>query len=326
MKRSYFHLLCCAGFTVFCLSVCQIFAQVPTHPKIVFNSNRDGNTEIYTMDTDGRQQARLTRHPDADFQPVWSPTGEQILFVSNRDGVRDLYLMDSNGENVKRVFKKIAIRQQPAWSPDGKQIVYLKNKDNDRAIYTATLDGKEERLASPGRNGWFPAWSPNGTEIMFPKTDFLGTPTPIEIVNLNTREQETLHPRPHLKMASPTWSPDGTSIAFSHIGTLNNHGPVTGTLYVVNRDGSSLRAIIPQKKPMPENSVWSPRGDELAYHQKVDENRQIFKINLTSRQNQQLTRRGANVYPDWFDPDFALPVSPKPQLLTTVWGQMKIQD
>ena len=23
------------------------------------------------MDTDGRQQVRLTQHPDADFQPVW---------------------------------------------------------------------------------------------------------------------------------------------------------------------------------------------------------------------------------------------------------------
>ena len=28
---------------------------------------------------------------------------------------------------------------------------------------------------------------------------------------------------------------------------------------------------------------------------------------------------------DWFDPK-VLPVSPEPQLLTTVWGKMKIQD
>ena len=104
MRHLYFHLLCCVGFILFGFSVCQVSGQAPTHPKIAFNSTRDGNTEIYMMDTDGKQQVRLTQHPDADFQPVWSPTGEQILFVSNRDGVRDLYLMDANGENVRRVF------------------------------------------------------------------------------------------------------------------------------------------------------------------------------------------------------------------------------
>lgn len=326
MRNPYFRLLCCVGFILFCFSVCQVSGQAPTRLKIVFNSTRDGNTEIYVMDTDGKEQVRLTQHPDADFQPVWSPTGEQILFVSNRDGVRDLYLMDANGENVRRVFKKIALRQQPAWAPDGKQIVYLRDQRDDAAIYIATLDGKEQRLASPGRSGWFPTWSPNGTEIMFPKTDFFGRPTPLEIVNLNTHEQETLHPRPDLKMAEPTWSPDGTAIAFSHIGVLDKHGPVTGALYIVNRDGSGLRAVIPLQKPPPTNAVWSPRGDELAYHQKVGENRQIFKINLASQQSQQLTRRGINVYPDWFDPAFALSVSPKPQMLTTVWAKVKISN
>ena len=35
--------------------------------------------------------------------------------------------------------------------------------------------------------------------------------------------------------------------------------------------------------------------------------------------------RGDNAGWDWFDPK-VLPVSPKPQLLTTIWGKMKIPD
>jgi len=42
-----------------------------------------------------------------------------------------------------------------------------------------------------------------------------------------------------------------------------------------------------------------------------------------SFQSKQLTSRGANVYPDWFDPAFALPVSPKPQLVTMTWAEVK---
>lgn len=323
MKCSYSYLLCCAGFTVFCLSVCQIFAQAPTRPKIVFNSNRDGNAEIYIMDTDGRQQVRLTRHPDADFQPVWSPTGEQILFVSNRDGVHDLYLMDPTGENVKKVFKTGSFRQQPAWSPDGKQIAYLGKKGNDWAIYLATLDGKAERLAWCGRTGGFPAWSPDGTEIVFAAADAIGqAASPFVIYSLHTGKEETFHPEPQLRMFYPSWAPDGT-IAFSHVERLGGRGPVRGTLYAVNRDSGNLNELVPEKEPIAEQATWAPSMDALAYHKQVGENRQIFKIDLASQQSQKLTSRGINVYPDWFDPDFALPVSPKPQLLTTAWAKIK---
>lgn len=326
MKRSYFRLLCWVNFALFCFNIGQVLAQTPTRPKIIFNSNRDGNAEIYMMDTDGKQQVRLTRHPDVDFQPVWSPTGEQILFVSNRDGVHDLYLMDPNRENVKKVFKTGSFRQQPAWSPDGKQIAYLGNKggeDGDWAIYIATLDGKEERLSWCGRTGGFPAWSPDGTEIIFAAADSIGqAPSPMVIYNLRTGKEETFHPQQHLRMLYPSWAPDDT-IAFSHVEKLGGRGPVKGTLYGVNRDGTSLNALVPEKEPIAEHVTWAPSMDTLAYHKKVGENRQIFTIDLASHQSKKLTSRGINVYPDWFDPAFALPVSPKPHLLTTIWAKVK---
>lgn len=42
----------------------------PDRKKIVFVSNRDGNTEIYVMNADGTNQTRLT-NGGGDF-PVWS--------------------------------------------------------------------------------------------------------------------------------------------------------------------------------------------------------------------------------------------------------------
>ena len=323
MKPLHFYLLCYTSLAILCVSVCQVSAQVPTRPKIIFNSNRDGNAEIYMMDTDGRQQVRLTRHPDADFQPVWSPTGEHILFTSKRDGVSDLYLMDPNGENVRQVFKNGSFRQQPTWSPDGKQIAYLGNKGEDWAIYIATLDGKEERLSWCGRTGGFPAWSPDGTEIVFATAHFIGPPpSPMVIYNLNTGEKETFHPQRQLRMFYPDWAPDGT-IAFSHVERLGAGGPVRGTLYAVNRDGSNLNELVPEKEPIAGHATWALSMDALVYHKKVGDNRQIFTIDLASRQSKRLTSRGINVYPDWFDPAFALPVSPKPHLLTTVWAKVK---
>lgn len=112
-----------------CGNVCQVFAEAPTIPKILFISTRDGNSEVYIMNSDGSEQVNLTQHPADDMSAVWSPTGEQILFVSDRQGkrVRDLYLMDPDGSNVRRVFKrKIAVnRRSPTWSPDGKRFAYI---------------------------------------------------------------------------------------------------------------------------------------------------------------------------------------------------------
>ena len=42
--------------------------------------------------------------------------------------------------------------------------------------------------------------------------------------------------------------------------------------------------------------------------------------------SEQPTDKGENYGVDWFDPAFALPVSPQPHLLTTLWGRVKVGE
>jgi hypothetical protein len=69
----------------------------PDGQKVVFTSYRDGNAEIYLMNTDGSQQTRLTSSGGEDEAASWSPNGQQLLFASNRDGNYNLYLMNADG-------------------------------------------------------------------------------------------------------------------------------------------------------------------------------------------------------------------------------------
>ena len=205
-------------------------------------------------------------------------------------------------------------------------LIWEINKGDDWAIYIASLDGKEERLARCGRTGGFPDWSPDSTEIAFAVADFIGKPgSPLLIHNLRTGKQETLHPKPQLRMFNPSWTPDGSAIVFAHVEGWDIRGLNKGTIYIVNRDGGGLQRIVPDDEPIAQYPVLTPFGDEVAYTKKVGENRQIFKFDLVSQQSKQLTSRGINVYPDWFDPR-VLPVSPKPHLLTTAWAKMKTTD
>ena len=314
-------------------SVCLLFAQAPTTPKILFTSTRDGNRDVYIMNPDGSEQVNLTQHPADDQGAVWSPTGEQILFASNRDfkswGTWDLYLMDPDGSNVRRVFKKKTFRKSPTWSPDGTQIAYS-SIDWDRLesyIHIATLGEQEEEELVTGAS--YPSWSPDGSEIACTVGDRL------TLINIRTEARKQLLPRKAVNFQrDPSWSAAGDKLAF----TWNKHPlpPIDAaravwdvwqakmTIYIVNRDGTELQQLIEEDGPYAQYPVLSPNGKELLYTQETHGNFQIFKLNLNSGVRTQVTHHLSwNTGGDWFDPAYALPVSPQPHLLTTTWGKVK---
>ena len=301
-------------------------AQAPDTAKIAFGSYRDGNGEIYIMNPDGSEQVNLTRDPAEDLFAVWSPDGEEILFASNRNGTRDLYLMDADGSNIHKVFKQTAHRDDPTWSPDGRQIAYVRGID---AIYIATLGKQTEEYLV---EGFHPAWSPDGTEIVFASGVF-GSHR-LTLINVRTGRQKKILPEDVRAWQHwPAWCPTGKKIAFSWLNHVLPHGFLRDlvdkeTIYIVNRDGTAVERVVSEAGPKATYPAWSPFGDELIYTQKINNQDQLFKIDLVNRASEQLTHiaRGflrSNEMGDWFDPVVALPVSPQPQLLTTTWGKLK---
>ena len=102
-------------------------------PKIVFNSTRDGNSEIYAMEIDGSNQVRLTNHPAEDNDPSWSPDGRRIAFVSNRDnGVEHIYSMDSDGRNVTQLTRESNGSHPGVVSRWGKDCVHFATREEYR--------------------------------------------------------------------------------------------------------------------------------------------------------------------------------------------------
>lgn len=316
------------------LSVCITWAKVPKTAKIAFASAGDVNREIYLMNPDGSGQVNITNHPADDLHPTWSPTGEQILFVSDRSRGRDLYLMDADGENIKRIFANHEHRDRPTWSPDGQRIAYERIEENDeRFIYIATIDGKQEEKVAKGVE---PAWAPSSPELAFSRN------RRIILLNLHTGIETILRRDGIAWQHSPAWSPTGDKLAFSW--NLQPIVPPPGvlpgerfivpkawfnheTIYIMNQDGTGLEQIVDEAGREATWPTWSPDGTQLLYNDWVRGYLQIFKINLVNRVSEQLTHTQraiqANTLPDWFDPAYALPISPQPQLLTTIWGEIK---
>ena len=305
-------------------SISVTWARTPQAAKVAFTSSRDGNLEIYVMNSDGSDQVNLTRNNATDYDPAWSPNGEEILFISDRDGPPDLYTMKADGSSVRRVFRNREFRADPVWSPDGRKIAYTQGEEKDAAIYVSTINGGATQKLT---DGFMPSWSPDGSEIVF--SGVTGKGSPLSVWTLPTRIKKTLLPNKMPWIVHPTWSPRGDKIVFSQIDGRFNQDFLEWTradIYIVNRDGTGLHQVIKNEGAVAMEPTWSPDGDELIYTDAIKHRgllfTQLFKTDLNGHNPIQLTDEGDNFRADWYDP-IGLDVSPSEQLLTTVWGKVK---
>ena len=91
------------------------FEKIPGEEKILFVSDRDGNREIYMVNSDGTELTRLTYSSNEDNSPRLTPDGTMIVFSSSRGGASKLYVMNADGRN-QRSLKLAGEQMQPCWS------------------------------------------------------------------------------------------------------------------------------------------------------------------------------------------------------------------
>lgn len=94
----------------------------PDGRTVVFmSSGRDGNWEVYRVDSMTGFVARLTNHPAQDGLPAISPDGKHVAFMSDRDGYWALWYVPLKGGPTRRLGN---ISGQPiSWLEHGVQWV-----------------------------------------------------------------------------------------------------------------------------------------------------------------------------------------------------------
>lgn len=149
---------------------------------IVFVSDRDGDSDIYTMDPDGTGVAQLTTNTVDDGSPAFSADGTRITFASTRDGNWEIYTMNADGTGVTRLTTSVFHQDVAAsWSPDGSKIVWRRDYyppepcTSEADLWIMNADGSSPMplVCGPGFDGEG-VFSPDGTKIAFARCTVFG--------------------------------------------------------------------------------------------------------------------------------------------------------
>lgn len=138
----------------------------PDEQWLVYDSDLNGNSNIYRIPAGGGEPERLTSDPADDFAPAVSPDGTEIAFHSFRLGTRDVFVQSIAGGPARAVVATAAQEGSPVWSPYGTALAYA-DYSGDGGILVVRRDSTG-RWGTPVRRlsrGLDHSWSPDGRLI-----------------------------------------------------------------------------------------------------------------------------------------------------------------
>lgn len=131
----------------------------------------DGQPDLFRLDLQTKELARLTRTPFQEACPDFSPDGKLVAFVGLWDtggGSWDLFLLEVDTGSIQQLNSDRFFDWCPRFSPDGEWIAFESARSGLSDIYVLRRDGGD--LTPFTYDEWrdaFPAWSPDGNQIAY---------------------------------------------------------------------------------------------------------------------------------------------------------------
>ena len=185
-------------------------AWSPEGRDIAFNSDRDGDMNIWLFSGRDATVRKLTTGPGGDFQPNWAPDGKHIVFFSSRSGTPNIWQVDVASGVLKQLTNTPSVDINPFYSPDGRWIAFQSDRSGRLEVWLMATDGSGARqLSHEGSGGHFLRWNEAGDAVIFrcPTCDSTGMTMEVSMNGGPSRELAKSMGGSHLSL-----SPDRSRI------------------------------------------------------------------------------------------------------------------
>jgi len=264
---------------------------------LVFERERDGNTDLWLVPAEGGVERRLTRDPAKDILPRWTPDGKAIVFSSLRDGHWQLYRLEPAGGAPERLRANENREWQADPTPDGAGYVFLSSLRGAEGLFRVPWSGGAPRLLVQHGEGidlGNPDWSPGMERIVYSSNRGVGGHR-IYLLDVATGEERRLSPLAQ-GGCEPRFAPDGRRVAWVRREHLTRHRS-----WIVEADletGESRELV--SWDALNYDPVWSPGGDELAFASTVAGEYAVYRLRLSDGRSWRVSfGAGAARHPDY---------------------------
>lgn len=219
-------------------------------------------SDLWTVATDGKSEARRFTAGGKDRVPRWSPDGTQVAFVGGREAAKpQIYLIGRHGGEAAALtrFPEGSIGAF-AWSPDGARLAVSFREEDPEWSEAAKKARRENEEPDPPRviDDWWYRLDGDGY--------FAARRFHIYLVDVATGEHRLLYDKDVLGGATFDWSPDGRELV---VATNRDRKalirPWKDELVRIHAGTGKIRAI-PKLPEGPKTAPrWSPDGKRIAY-------------------------------------------------------------
>lgn len=248
--------------------------------RIAYVGSGSGAKELYAMDYDGANVARLTASGSINLSPAWSPDVRSVAFTSFMRGYPYVYrVFPFENRPVQLLAGYATLNTAPAWSPDGRSLAFMSNRDGNPEIYVLTVaTGALRRLTTNPGIDTEPSWAPDGTRLAF-VSERGGAPQ-IYVMDADGSNVRRLTDTGF--NTQPRWSPKGDTITFT--SRQGNHD-----IWAVSPDGSNLRRLTAGPGDN-ESASWAANGRHLIFQSNRLGGFHLFTMLVDGSEQQPATR------------------------------------
>jgi len=272
---------------------------------LAYVSDRGGNDNIYSTQSNDSHAIALTTSADGEWSPVWSPDGSHMAYVLGSWN-SFVYVMNDDGTGKTDLTPNYGDSNvEPVWSPGGYKMLFNHQGSWSSDLYLLTTDGTgygQNLTNTPSAYEYDASWSPDGTKIAYGAWDgYLYSIFTLDLLSGQTNKLELSGGNDNYGYLS--WSPDGSKLACVDTGS--------NQIIVVNADGSGEQQLtVPGTNEVNRNPVWSPDGTKLAYEWGIKNpstlvvtNWEIMMMNVDGSGKTQLTINSADDCKPVWSPD-----------------------